>query len=80
MREIAQACLLATPDLKMALLGNLSRQEKLNQGHGIMNGFPTVLHFCITNAFLLSTNYEWLLYRIAHFIPNPFGHVYIYEL
>jgi hypothetical protein len=27
----------------MTLLGKLSRQEKLNRRHEIMNGFPTVL-------------------------------------
>jgi hypothetical protein len=34
----------------MTLLGNLSRQEKLNNGHGIMNGFPTLVHVYVHDA------------------------------
>jgi hypothetical protein len=70
-QEIAQACLLATPELKMARLGNLSRQEKLNHGHGIMNGFPTVLHIFFQ---IHSGMYIFMNYKIHNSIYDHFTH------
>ena len=68
----------------MTLLGKLSRQEKLNREHGIINGFPTVLRFYSFGSFYPVKNYKWLSsisthFSCDHFVQEQYGREAIYN-